>query len=148
MRTQTFDGDVKWSETDASGRIHNTAVFRWAESAEHALCYDLASDLATERLPRRRVEATYHRPLVFRDPYRVTLSVVRLGRTSITYAWTVTSRGELCVEGSHVAVHIDDDGRPTPWPEQFQAAIAEQMTPHPTDSSDALVTHPPEGHHA
>lgn len=131
MRTQTVNGDVKWSETDASGRIHNTAPFRWAESAEHDLCHHLDPDLAAERLPRRRVEATYHRPLSFRDPYTVTLSVAQLGRTSVTYTWTITSGEELCIEGNHVVVHVDDDGRPTPWPEPFRAALSDRMATHP-----------------
>ncbi|GAA1633828.1 acyl-CoA thioesterase [Georgenia ruanii] len=124
MHSHTVDGTVTWAETDASGRIHNTAVFRWAESAEHALCYRLDPGLAIERIPRRRVEANYHRPLAFRDAYTLTLSVAHLGRTSITYAWTVTSGDELCIEGGHVAVFTDDVGRASPWPETFRAAVS------------------------
>ncbi|MGW0949987.1 acyl-CoA thioesterase [Streptomyces sp. NPDC002623] len=124
MRAHVLEGDVTWVETDAGGLIHNTSALRWAEATEHAFYRAAVPDLPVDRLPRRRIEATYHRPLKFRDRYRVTLSVEKLGRTSVAYAWTVTSRGELCIEGRHVVVHLDGDGTPTPWPQYLRDAVA------------------------
>ena len=49
---------VAWVDTDAGGRIHFTAVFRWAEEAETELVRRLG--LPRERwgsFPRRKVEA-------------------------------------------------------------------------------------------
>lgn len=133
MRAYVLEGDVRWVETDAGGLIHNTSALRWAEAAEHAFYQTAVPDLPAGRLPRRRIEATYHRPLKFRDCYQVTLSVENLGRTSITYAWTVTSGGELCIEGRHVVVHLDADGTPEPWPQYLRDAVARlENTPVPT----------------
>jgi len=123
MRTHTSEGEVRWVETDASGRIHNTAPVRWAEAAEHALYARDMPDLPATRLPRRQIAATYHRPLAFRDSYEVALTVESVGRTSVTYTWTVVSAGEICVEGSHVVIHVGNDGRPAPWPEQFRSVL-------------------------
>jgi acyl-CoA thioester hydrolase len=124
MRVYVLDGDVKWVETDAGGLIHNTSALRWAEAAEHAYYQADVPELPVERLPRRRVEATYHRPLKYRDHYQVTLYVEKLGVTSVTYAWTVSSRGEICIEGRHVVVYLDGHGTPTPWPQYLRDAVA------------------------
>jgi acyl-CoA thioester hydrolase len=124
MRVYVLDGDVKWVETDAGGLIHNTSALRWAEAAEHAFYQADVPELPVERLPRRRVEATYHRPLKYRDHYQVTLYVEKLGVTSVTYAWTVSSRGEICIEGRHVVVYLDGHGTPTPWPQYLRDAVA------------------------
>ena len=119
-----LEGDVTWVETDAGGLIHNTSALRWAEATEHAFYRAAVPELPVDRLPRRRIEATYHRPLKFRDRYQVTLSVEKLGRTSVTWFWTITSGGALCVEGGHVVVHLDADGTPTPWPQYLRDAVA------------------------
>ena len=37
MVEQTESSRVAWVDTDAGGRIHFTAAFRWAEQAETAL---------------------------------------------------------------------------------------------------------------
>ncbi|MFJ6893220.1 acyl-CoA thioesterase [Streptomyces hokutonensis] len=119
-----LEGDVTWVETDAGGLIHNTSALRWAEATEHAFYRAAVPELPVDRLPRRRIEATYHRPLKFRDRYQVTLSVEKLGRTSVTWFWTITSGGALCVEGRHVVVHLDANGTPTPWPQYLRDAVA------------------------
>ncbi|MEU5849711.1 acyl-CoA thioesterase [Saccharopolyspora shandongensis] len=107
---------VAFADTDASGRIHWTSVFRWAELAEHDLLRQVGvTDV--RRFPRRATEAVYHRPLACGDEIEIRLGVERAGQTSVTYSWHVQRDGELCVEGRHTVVHIDDAGRPAPWPE-------------------------------
>jgi acyl-CoA thioesterase FadM len=106
---------VQWVDTDAGGRIHFTAPFRWAEATELALyrCIGLPKD-AIGDLPRRHVEADYLRVLVFDDEIELRLHVARVGTTSITYEWTALHRGEAAIEGRHTVVHVDGDGRPAP----------------------------------
>jgi acyl-CoA thioester hydrolase len=109
---------VAWADTDASGRIHFTAAFRWAEVAEHALLrrLGLSPPGNADGFPRRHVEATYHRPLRFADEFDLVLAAERVGRTSVTYAWQAIRDGQVCVEGRTVTVHVDGDGTPTPVP--------------------------------
>jgi len=116
---------VAWIDTDAGGRIHFTAVFRWAEAAETELMR-AAGLLGPEwaDYPRRRVEAEYRRVLVFDDEIEVRLRPERVGRTSITYAWEVLRDGEVCVEGRHTVVHVDAAARPAPLPAEVRAALA------------------------
>jgi acyl-CoA thioester hydrolase len=113
---------VAWADTDASGRIHFTAAFRWAEAAEHALLrrLGLTPPGNADGFPRRHVEATYHRPLRFADEFDLELAAERVGRTSITYAWRVVRDGQVYVEGRTVTVHVDGDGIPAPVPEALR----------------------------
>jgi acyl-CoA thioester hydrolase len=115
---------VAWVDTDASGRIHFTAAFRWAELAETGLTRKLGPLDGWGSFPRRRVEADYLRVLVFDDEIEIRLWVEKVGTTSVTYAWTISKDGEPYVEGRHIAVHVDEAGRPEPLPEQVRAALA------------------------
>jgi acyl-CoA thioesterase FadM len=114
---------VAWVDTDAGGRIHFTAPFRWAEAAETSLRRSLGilDDWGT--YPRRRVEAEYLVVLRFEDEVELELAPERVGETSITWAWTVERRGETCVTGRHTVVHVDADGRAAPLPDAVRAAL-------------------------
>jgi acyl-CoA thioester hydrolase len=115
---------VAWADTDAGGRIHWTAVFRWAELAEHALLRRLGR-AATEAgpYPRRSTDAIYHRALEFDDEIEVQLAVGSAGRTSVTFSWRIVRGDELCVEGHHTVIHVGDDGRPSRWPDHLRVGL-------------------------
>ncbi len=115
---------VAWVDTDAGGRIHFTAVFRWAEAAESALMRRLGLLEGWGNYPRRRVEAEYLRVLVFEDELEVRLRVERVGSTSITYAWEIVKDGDLYVQGRHTVVHVDEQGRATELPAFVRAALS------------------------
>ena len=115
---------VAWVDTDAGGRIHFTAAFRWAEAAETALGRSLGLLDEWGDLPRRAVEAEYLHVLRFEDEIEVELRPDRVGETSVTYAWEIRRDGEVCVRGRHTAVHVDADGRPTPLPERMRTALS------------------------
>jgi YbgC/YbaW family acyl-CoA thioester hydrolase len=114
---------VAWVDTDAGGRIHFTAAFRWAEAAETALGRRLGLLDEWGDLPRRAVEAEYLAVLRFEDEIEVELRPERVGDTSVTYAWEIRRDGEVCVHGRHTAVHVDADGRPAPLPDAMRRAL-------------------------
>jgi len=115
---------VAWIDTDAGGRIHFTAVFRWAELAETGL-YRKLGLLEQPRgdYPRRRVEAEYLRVLVFDDEVELRIRVESVGRTSINFAWEGVRDGELAITGAHTMVHVDADGRPAPIGDRERALL-------------------------
>jgi acyl-CoA thioester hydrolase len=115
---------VAWVDTDAGKRIHFTAAFRWAELAETELRRSLGLIEGWGTYPRRRVEAEFHKVLVFDDEIEVRIRAENLGRTSITYAWEILRGDELCVDGRTVAVHVDEEGRPVPLTERERATLA------------------------
>lgn len=115
---------VAWVDTDAGGRIHFTNAFRYAEAAETSLMRRLGMLDRWGDYPRRHVEAEFLRVLRFEDELEVRLRVERVGRTSITYAWTIERAGEVCVRGRHTVVNVDREGRPTPLPDDVRAALS------------------------
>ena len=119
-------GQVQWAETDASGRVHFTAPFRWAEAAEHSLLRTLGHEFYGG-FPRAEAQATFHLPLVFEDHFEVFLGVRRLGRTSITYTWQVVSGGEVCVTGSHAVIYTGGGDSPEPLPRPLRADLAAML---------------------
>ena len=114
---------VSWADTDAGGRIHFTAALRYAELAEIGLRRQLGLLGDWGDYPRRRVEAEYHRVLRFEDQVEVRIRAERVGRTSITWAWEMTRDEERCVDGRHVVVHVDGDGRASPLPDTLRQAL-------------------------
>ncbi len=110
-------------DTDAGGRIHFTAVFRWVEAAETALMRRLGLLEGWGNYPRRHVQADYLNVLVFEDDVEVRLRVERVGHTSITYAWDIAKAGEVFVWGRHTVVHVDEEGRASELPEAVRAAL-------------------------
>ncbi|MBA2383646.1 MAG: acyl-CoA thioesterase [Actinobacteria bacterium] len=114
---------VAWVDTDAGGRIHFTAAFRWAEAAETALRRRRGLLEGWADYPRRRVEAEYRAVLRFEDELAVRIRPDRVGRTSITWVWEILRGGELCVVGRHTVVHVAPDGRPAPLPDRVRERL-------------------------
>jgi acyl-CoA thioesterase FadM len=115
---------VQWVDTDAGGRIHFTAAFRWAEMAEVGLRRRLGLVEGWGDYPRRKVEAEFLKVLVFEDEIEVRIRPARLGQTSITWAFEIAREGELCVRGALVVVHVDADGNPAPLTEAERRALS------------------------
>ena len=116
---------VAWIDTDAGGRIHFTAAFRWAEAAETALLRSLGLLDNWGDYPRRAVQAEYLAVLRFEDEFDVDLTLEKLGTSSITYAWEIRRPdGEVCIRGRHTAVHVDTEGRPEPLSPEARQVLA------------------------
>ena len=121
---QTQQFRVAWVDTDAGGRIHFTAAFRWAEATETSLWRAVGLvDAEAGNWPRRHVEAEFRRPLVFEDEVEVRLRVERTGTTSVTFAWDVVHDGEVAISGRHTAVRLGADGRPAPLTDEVRSAL-------------------------
>jgi YbgC/YbaW family acyl-CoA thioester hydrolase len=116
---------IEWSDTDASGAYHNTAIARFMEAAETALLDRLGFlEDVYGRLPRVHLEIDFMRPLWHRDLVDIELAVAAVGRTSITYDVEVRRDGETCARGRSVAVLLDRaGGTPVPWPEPYRRLL-------------------------
>jgi acyl-CoA thioester hydrolase len=115
---------VRWIDTDASSRIHFTAVFRWVEVTEIELFRDLGLMDDRDRYPRRHVEAEFLVPMRFDDEIELELSPGRIGRTSLELVWEARHAGEVAARGSQTIVHVDADGKPAPLPEPLRTRLA------------------------
>lgn len=116
---------IEWSDTDASGNYHNSAAFRLIENAETALLDRLGFlHRIYGRLPRAHISADFVRPLAFKDLVDVTIWVSSVGRTSITYGFDISCRGETAVRGKTVAVLLTRvGGEPEPWPDDLRVSL-------------------------
>jgi len=126
---------VEFTDTDAAGIAHFTAVFRWMEQAEHAYLRSLGFSVHGEHngvlygFPRGEVSARFSRPVRFEDELEVRLTVAARSRSTITYTHrVVTAEGEdLVAEGTVKVIHVErqaDGGfRAASLPEALTAAL-------------------------
>ena len=124
LPSATVQRRIDWVDTDGSGHYHYSTATRLFEAAESELLerLGLLKDVYG-RLLRAHVSFDYRKVLWFRDLVDARVAVARVGRTSITYDFEVSSDGQLCIEGTVVAVLVDDDGAPTPWSDEYRAVL-------------------------
>ncbi|MGY5061043.1 acyl-CoA thioesterase, partial [Streptomyces sp. 900105755] len=80
---------VEWSDTDASGHYHNTAVARFVEAAEAALVRERGVVGYFGVAPRVRYEVDFTAPLWFQQEVTTVLTVERVGTSSMTFGFEV-----------------------------------------------------------
>ncbi|WP_406316624.1 acyl-CoA thioesterase [Streptosporangium sp. NBC_01639] len=121
---------VEWIDTDAAGIYHNTAVVRFVEAAEAALMRERGLDGYFSSAPRVRYELDFESPLRFGQEATAVVEVVRIGTTSMTFAfelWGEPFDGRPRTRAAHgrfVTVHIDPHtGRSAPWPQPWLTAL-------------------------
>jgi len=74
--------------------------------------------------PRVHVECRFLRMLALDAPFRLTLNVGKLGRSSIRYDYQVFDAGEeLAIEGTMTVVMLQN-GKPVEIPQSLRAALA------------------------
>jgi len=108
--------EVAFGDTDASGWMHFSNIFRYFEEAEHAFLKSrgvLVFDRAQGGWPRVKVSCDYKRPLLTGDRIEVLLEISRFGASSINWNFAVlTSTGETAAFGSVTTVRVNAEGRP------------------------------------
>lgn len=136
---------VRWVDTDASGRIHNTAAFRYFEETETELFRAIGGRFSAQAggydFPRVHVECDYLSPLGFDDVVEIEPRVERIGETSFTLAYTarIVESGPFerlltdgrqralpvtALRGRMVIVCVDTrTGGATPLPHELRAAL-------------------------
>lgn len=108
---------LAWPDTDAAGVWHHSTFWRWVEEAEAELHRRLGViDHTFGHTPRRHLEAEFLLPLRFDDRVDVSLTVARVGRSSITYEVEVHHEGALAARGTMTAVLVVG-GEATAWPD-------------------------------
>lgn len=121
---------LRWADSDAAGRLHFPRIFELVEEAESELVRRI--DWPMNRscgydFPRVHVECQFLRVLDLDAPFRLKLSVDKLGRTSIRYRFQVYDVGnELAVEGTMTVVTLQD-GRPAQIPDTLRGALSAEV---------------------
>lgn len=123
---------IQFVDTDASGRIHYTAILRHFETAEVEFFRHLGIvynhiTMKDVSLPRVHVEADYSLPLTYDDPVEIEVTVPRVGEKSFTLAFDVLHEGRSAARGKIVIAAMDRaTNRSCPLP----APMKEQLLKH------------------
>ncbi|WXG44971.1 MAG: thioesterase family protein [Promethearchaeati archaeon SRVP18_Atabeyarchaeia-1] len=111
---------VRWRETDSAGIVHFTNFFVYFEIAEQKLLRDVlkldltrASQSKRFSLPRVEAYCQYSSPAKFDDLLEVELNIAAVGKSSITYAFSVFNKttGRVSANGRVKVVAVDEGFR-------------------------------------
>jgi YbgC/YbaW family acyl-CoA thioester hydrolase len=129
MQPFVWESRIRFVDTDASGRIHYTALMRHFEAAEFEFLRAIGCPYSSFRreeggFPRVHVEADYLSALRCEDVISTQVTVERVGATSYTLAFFVTTDGRVAAKGKIAVVCMDHQTqRPKPLPERFSEAL-------------------------
>ena len=132
---------LRWADADAAGRLHFPRIFEIIEEAESELVRGIEWPMNRSMgydFPRVHVECRFLRVLTLDSPFRLRLTVGKLGRTSIRYDYQVFDADEeLAIEGTMTVVVLQN-GKPTEIPPTLRAALSGEAPA--TDKKPTRVT--------
>lgn len=104
-----FQTRIRFIDTDSSGRIHYTAMFRYFESAEIEFMRSLGITYIQREytFPRVHVECDFLLALTHDDVIDIEVTLNRLGGSSATLDFRTFKSGELAAKGRVVIVCMD-----------------------------------------
>jgi acyl-CoA thioester hydrolase len=121
---------LRWADSDAAGRLHFPRIFEFVEEAESELVRKIGWPMNRSMgydFPRVNVECRFMRVLELDAPFKLRLTVGKLGRTSIRYDYQVFDAvGESAIEGTMTLVVLQN-GKPAEIPTTLRAALASDI---------------------
>jgi YbgC/YbaW family acyl-CoA thioester hydrolase len=129
LKTIKEEMRVRWSETDAAGIAHFTSFFLYFEVAEQKLFREVLKINPGQRFGQdviiglTRVEAycQYFSSARFDDLLEVELRISAVGRTSITYEFSIQNKtsNKLSATGRVKVVAINENFQPVEIPREI-----------------------------
>jgi YbgC/YbaW family acyl-CoA thioester hydrolase len=123
---------VRFIDTDASTRIHYTAMFRYFEAAEIeflrslGITYEVSAGLT---FPRVHVECDYYLALRHDDLLDIEVRIGAIGRSSVRFEYTAFRERERVARGAIVIACVDTSrGRSIPIPDELRVKLAPAFT--------------------
>src|SRR5271165_7107570 len=104
-----YETRIRFADTDASGRIHYTALFRFFEAAETELfrSFGISYTHGSFNFPRVHAECDIRLALVHDDWIAVEVCLTKLGSSSLRFEFKVLKEGEVAASGAIVMVCMD-----------------------------------------
>ena len=121
-----WNGRVRFVDTDASQRIHYTALFRFFEAAEHEFFREIGHfyDDREAVWPRVHAECDISGALRFDDEIVIEVTVDRVGNSSFGLSFRALKDEAECGKGKVVIVCMDPaTQKGKPLPPAFAAAL-------------------------
>ncbi len=127
-----YHGRVAFYETDAARIVHFSNFLRYAEMAEtEALssCGLLEGMMSQQMmLPRVQLEAEYRQPLRFLENYVVHVHVLRVGVSSVQWAFEITGAAGLAARLRWVTARLDAQGHKAAYSQEERAMLSRFMS--------------------
>lgn len=127
--------EVAWGDMDAFGHVNNTVFFRYFESTRIAYMRAVESAVSHKGEFTPVVASTrcdYLSPVVFPDTLTGETRLVKMGNSSFTMAYQLTSQaqGKVVARGEAVIVNLDTTtGRARPVPSELRQRMESLETP-------------------
>jgi YbgC/YbaW family acyl-CoA thioester hydrolase len=104
-----FETRIRFIDTDASGRIHYTCLFRYFEAAEIEFFRTMGFRTFREDVsfPRVHVECDYRLALLYDDLIQIEVRLTKVGGSSVRLEFRVMKQGKLAATGCVVMVCMD-----------------------------------------
>ncbi len=121
-----FQTRIRYIDTDASGRIHYTAMFRYFESAEIEFLRSLGLMYGPSgyAFPRVHVECDFMLAMVHDDLIDIEVCLARIGRSSVRFDFRTLKSGELAALGAVVIACMDrNTQRAMPLPQELREKL-------------------------
>lgn len=128
-----FQTRIRFIDTDASGRIHYTAMFRYFESAEMEFMRMLGIkyDHSEYAFPRVHVECDFMLSIVSDDLIEIELRLAKLGRSSIRFEFRALKDGDLAAQGAVVIACMGrKNQKAVRIPEEVRSKLETALDPH------------------
>ncbi len=126
-----FQTRIRFIDTDASGRIHYTAMFRYFESAEIEFMRTLGL-VYQEReftFPRVHVECDFRLALQHDDCIEIEVCLAKLGKSSVRMEFQTFRGSEVAATGAIVVACVDKNTqRAIPIPDWLRPKLEGAMT--------------------
>jgi 4-hydroxybenzoyl-CoA thioesterase/acyl-CoA thioester hydrolase len=124
---------VEFRDTDAAGMAHFSMFFVWMEQAEHELLRHLGLSVHITdaegmlSFPRVAARCDYQHAVKFEDVLEIEITIVRLGKRSVTYECSFLHEGRPIASGQTTTVccRFNSDGKPRSV--DIPASIAEKL---------------------
>jgi acyl-CoA thioester hydrolase len=126
-----FETRIRFIDTDASGRIHYTAMFRYFESAEIEWMRSLGIVYGGSEFtfPRVHVECDFKLALRHDDPIVIEVFLTKLGGSSARLEFRTLKSGELAATGIIVIACMSrETQRAMRIPDELRAKLREALT--------------------
>lgn len=125
-----FHTRIRFIDTDASGRIHYTAMFRYFESAEIEFMRGVGLSYTKHGygFPRVHVECDFHLSIAHDDEIEIEVFLTKLGKSSIRLEFRALKQGRLGARGVVVIACMDKSTqRAIPIPDELRERLQREL---------------------
>ena len=119
---------VNFADTDAAGVVHFSRLLCYAEEAEHDWLEKRGIPLlGNGGWPRVHIDCDYLAPARVGDCVQVSISPVKIGRSSVQWEFSMACEGESIAQGNMKTVRVGENGQPVELDAKWRDLLSEEL---------------------